>query len=136
MSMVSEFKAFVMRGNVIDMAVGIVIGTAFTAIVKSLVNDVIMPPIGLATGGVRFSQLEWVLKAAGANGKGEVAIHYGLFINTIVTFIIIAFVVFLVVKGINHMQRKKDEDPAAPAAPPEDVVLLTEIRDLLKSKNA
>ncbi len=136
MSMVREFKAFVMRGNVIDMAVGIVIGTAFTAIVKSLVNDVIMPPIGLATAGVRFAQLKWELKAGGANGKGEVAVHYGAFVNTIVTFLIIAVVVFLVVKGINRMQRKKEEQPAAPAAPSEDVVLLREIRDLLKAENS
>jgi large conductance mechanosensitive channel len=131
MGMMSEFKAFAMKGNVIDMAVGIVIGTAFGKIVTSLVNDVIMPPIGMATGGIDFSKLKWVLQAAGADGKGEVAIGYGTFINTIITFIIIAFAIFMVIKGINRMQRKKEE---APAAPPVEVALLTEIRDLLRNR--
>ncbi|HET7358923.1 MAG TPA: large-conductance mechanosensitive channel protein MscL [Rhodanobacteraceae bacterium] len=132
MGMMSEFKAFAMKGNVIDMAVGIVIGTAFGKIVASLVNDVIMPPIGWATGGIDFSKLKWVLQAAGADGKGEVAIGYGTFINTVITFIIIAFAIFLVIKGINRMQRKKEEAP--PAAPPVEVALLTEIRDLLRNR--
>jgi large conductance mechanosensitive channel len=131
MGMMSEFKAFAMKGNVIDMAVGIVIGTAFGKIVTSLVNDVIMPPIGMATGGIDFSKLKWVLQAAGADGKGEVAIGYGTFINTVITFIIIAFAIFMVIKGINRMQRKKEE---APAAPPVEVALLTEIRDLLRNR--
>jgi large conductance mechanosensitive channel len=131
MGMMSEFKAFAMKGNVIDMAVGIVIGTAFGKIVTSLVNDVIMPPIGMATGGIDFSKLKWVLQAAGVDGKGEVAIGYGTFINTIITFIIIAFAIFMVIKGINRMQRKKEE---APAAPPVEVALLTEIRDLLRNR--
>jgi large conductance mechanosensitive channel len=113
------------------MAVGIVIGTAFGKIVTSLVNDVIMPPIGMATGGIDFSKLKWVLQAAGVDGKGEVAIGYGTFINTIITFIIIAFAIFMVIKGINRMQRKKEE---APAAPPVEVALLTEIRDLLRNR--
>lgn len=133
MGMMSEFKEFAVRGNVIDMAVGIVIGGAFGKIVSSLVADVIMPPIGLITGGIDFSKLKWVLQAAGADGKGEVAISYGTFINTIITFIIIAFAIFMVIKGLNKMQRKKEEEPA-PEAPAADVQLLTEIRDLLKSR--
>ncbi|MEZ5460805.1 large-conductance mechanosensitive channel protein MscL [Dokdonella sp.] len=129
MSMMSEFKAFAMRGNVVDLAVGVVIGAAFGKIVTSLVNDVIMPPIGNLIGGVDFSAYKWVLTAAGADGKGEVAIQYGAFINTMIQFTIIAFAIFLVVKAINRMNRKEE---AAPAPPPADVVLLTEIRDLLK----
>ncbi len=129
MSMVSEFKAFVMRGNVIDMAVGIVVGAAFKDVVTSLVDNIIMPPIGWLIGGIKFSHMKWVLKAADAEGKGGVAISYGAFINTVISFIIIAFVIFMLVKAINRMHRKKEE---APAAPPADVALLTEIRDLLK----
>lgn len=132
MGMMSEFKEFAVKGNVIDMAVGIVIGTAFGAIIKSLVSDVIMPPIGLITGGIDFSKLKWVLQAAGADGKGEVAIQYGTFINTIISFILIAFSIFMVIRAMNRMQRKKEQAPAAPAPPPADVQLLTEIRDLLK----
>ncbi|HET7299524.1 MAG TPA: large-conductance mechanosensitive channel protein MscL [Oleiagrimonas sp.] len=131
MGMLSEFKTFVMRGNVIDMAVGIVIGAAFKDVVTSLVNDVIMPPIGWITGGVNFSKMKWVLKAADPDGKGGVAISYGAFINTIITFIIISLVIFLMIKLINKMHKKKEE---APAAPPADVALLTEIRDLLKNR--
>ena len=136
MSMLQEFKTFAMRGNVMDMAVGIVIGGAFGKIVSSLVNDVIMPPIGWLTGGIDFSELKWVIKPADASNPAhkiaEVAINYGSFINTIITFIIIAFAIFMMIKAINRMQRKQDEAPAAPAA---DVVLLTEIRDLLKNKS-
>jgi len=135
MSMFQEFKAFAMRGNVVDMAVGIVIGGAFGKIISSLVADVIMPPIGLITGGVDFSKLKWVLKPADvtdpAHKVAEVAINYGLFINSIITFIIIAFAIFMVIKAMNTVQKKEEEAPAAPAA---DVVLLTEIRDLLKNK--
>lgn len=135
MSMLQEFKTFAMRGNVMDMAVGIVIGGAFGKIVSSLVSDVIMPPIGWITGGIDFSELKWVVKPADnsnpAHKIAEVAINYGSFINTIITFIIIAFAIFLMIKAINHMQRKQDAAPATPAA---DVVLLTEIRDLLKSR--
>ncbi len=131
MSMVSEFKEFVMRGNVIDMAVGIVIGAAFKDVVKSLVDNVIMPPIGWAIGGVNFDSLKWVLKEAGPEGKGGVVISYGAFINTVITFIIISFVIFLMIKAINKLHKKAEE---APAAPPEDVVLLTEIRDLMKNR--
>ncbi|HZX69261.1 MAG TPA: large-conductance mechanosensitive channel protein MscL [Rhodanobacter sp.] len=135
MSMLQEFKAFAMRGNVMDMAVGIVIGAAFGKIVTSLVSDVIMPPIGWLTGGVDFSSLKWVIRPADATDPAhkiaEVAISYGAFINTIITFIIIAFAIFMVIKGMNRLQRKQE---AAPAAPPADVALLTEIRDLLKNK--
>ena len=135
MSMVKEFREFAMRGNVIDMAVGIVIGGAFGKIVTSLVNDVIMPPIGWLTGGVDFSRLKWVIKPADdsdpAHKMAEVAINYGSFINTVITFVIIAFAIFLLVKAINRLHKKEE---AAPAAPPADVALLTEIRDLLKDK--
>ena len=134
MGMMSEFKEFAVKGNVVDMAVGIVIGGAFGVIVKSLVSDVIMPPIGLITGGIDFSKLKVVLKAAGADGKGAVSINYGAFINTVITFIIIAFAIFMVIKGINRMKRKEEAKEEAPAAPAADVVLLTEIRDLLKNK--
>ncbi len=129
MSMMSEFKAFAMRGNVIDLAVGVVIGAAFGKFVTSLVNDVVMPPIGNLIGGIDFSSYKYVLTAAGADGKGEVAILYGSFINTMIQFAIVAFAIFLVVKAINRVSKKEEE---APAAPPADVVLLTEIRDLLK----
>ena len=135
MSMVKEFREFAMRGNVIDMAVGIVIGGAFGKIVTSLVNDVIMPPIGWLTGGVDFSRLKWVIKPADDSDPvhkvAEVAINYGSFINTIITFVIIAFAIFILVKAINRVHKKEE---AAPAAPPADVALLTEIRDLLRDK--
>lgn len=133
MSMLEEFKKFAMRGNVVDLAVGVVIGGAFGKIVSSLVDQVIMPPIGLVTGGIDFSQLKWVLKPADpATKTAEVAIQYGAFINTVITFLIIAFVIFLMVKAINRLSRKEEEKPAAP---PADVVLLTEIRDLLRAKS-
>ncbi|WP_329741222.1 large-conductance mechanosensitive channel protein MscL [Dyella sp. A6] len=135
MGMMKEFKEFAMRGNVLDMAVGIVIGGAFGKIVTSLVNDVIMPPIGMITGGIDFSKMKWVLKPADDSDPkhkiAEVAIHYGSFINTIITFIIVAFAIFILIKAINRLHKKEE---AAPAAPPADVVLLTEIRDLLKNK--
>lgn len=130
MSFFSEFKSFAMRGNVIDLAVGVVIGAAFGKIVTSLVDQMIMPPIGLLIGGVDFSAYKWVLQAAGPDGKGEVAIQFGAFLNTMIQFVIIAFAIFLVVKLMNRVARKHEE---APAAPPPDVVLLTEIRDLLKN---
>ena len=129
MSLFSEFKEFAARGNAIDLAVGVVIGAAFGKIVTSLVDQIIMPPIGLLIGGVDFSAYKWVLKAAGADGKGEVAIQFGAFFNTIIQFTIIAFAIFMVVKLMNTALRKK---AAEPAPPPADVVLLTEIRDLLK----
>lgn len=137
MGMTKEFKEFAMRGNVMDMAVGIVIGGAFGKIVSSLVKDVIMPPIGLALGDVDFTNLSIVLKEAVMQGEEVVAeavtLNYGLFINTIIEFIIIAFAIFMVIKAINNMKRKKEEEPApAPDPGPSETDLLTEIRDLLK----
>jgi large conductance mechanosensitive channel len=132
MSFFSEFKAFAMRGNVIDLAVGVVIGAAFSKIVTSLVDQMIMPPIGMLIGGVDFSAYKWVLQAAGPDGKGEVAIQFGAFLNTMIQFAIVAFAIFLVVKVMNRLIRKEE---AAPAPPPADVALLTEIRDLLKAQN-
>ncbi|MHA6205165.1 large-conductance mechanosensitive channel protein MscL [Dyella soli] len=135
MSMLKEFKEFAMRGSVIDLAVGVVIGGAFGKIVTSLVDQIIMPPIGYITGGIDFSQMKWVLKPADnsdpAHKIAEVAIGYGTFINTLIQFVIIAFAIFLVVKAINKLSRREE---AAPAPPPADVVLLTEIRDLLKTR--
>lgn len=136
--MLKEFKEFALKGNVLDMAVGIIIGAAFGAIVSSLVDDVIMPPIGLLLGGVDFSQLFVVLKGSGdyntiaeAQEAGAVTWNIGLFINAVIKFVIVAFAVFMLVKAFNRVMRKQEEKPAAPAAPPEDVTLLREIRDLL-----
>lgn len=132
--MLKEFREFISRGNVIDLAVGVIIGGAFGAIVKSLTDQVIMPPIGLITGGIDFSQLKIVLKPALA-GKPEVAIAYGAFINTVITFLIISAVIFLLVKGVNALRREQAAEPeAAPAAPTPTEALLTEIRDLLKAR--
>jgi len=131
MSMVKEFKEFALRGNVVDLAVGIIIGIAFGKIVSSLVNDVIMPPIGLLLGGLDFSNLMVTLKAASGT-EPAVSLRYGMFINTVIDFVIVAFVIFLVVKGMNSLKRKQEEKPAAPPEPPKQEVLLTEIRDLLK----
>jgi len=134
MSIVSEFREFIARGNVIDLAVGVIIGGAFGKIVTGLVDQVVMPPIGLITGGVDFAQLKIVLKAADtAAKKPEVAIAYGAFINTVIQFLIIAMVIFLIVKLVNSMKHKAEEVPAAPAAPTPSEALLTEIRDLLKA---
>ena len=133
MSFFSEFKTFAMKGNVVDMATGVVIGAAFGKIVSTLVDGIIMPPIGLLVGGIDFSSIKTVIKAAGADGKGEVAILWGTFLNTLISFAIIAFAIFLVIKAMNRMMKKEEAAPA-PAAPPADVVLLTEIRDLLKAK--
>lgn len=134
MGFMKEFKEFAMRGSVVDLAVGVVIGGAFGKIVTSLVNDVIMPPIGYLTGGIDFAELKYVIEPADeANEVAEVAILYGNFINVIIEFLIIAFCIFLVIKGINSLKRKEEEAPAAPPEPPKEEVLLTEIRDLLKS---
>ena len=137
----AEFKAFAMRGNVIDMAVGVVIGGAFGKITTSIVNDIIMPFISVLTGGINFSDWKWVLKQAvvenGAEVSAEVAVNFGNLIAVILDFIIIAFAVFCMVKAINGLHRKKEEAPAEPPAPPEpsaEEKLLTEIRDLLKEK--
>jgi len=131
MGIIKEFKTFAMRGNVMDMAVGIVIGVAFGKIVTSLVNDVIMPPIGLLMGGVDFSHLAVTLKAA-AGGEPAVALRYGMLINTIIDFLIVVFAIFLVVKGMNALKRKKEEAPPPP--PPVQEMILRDIRDILRSK--
>lgn len=144
MGMVKEFKEFAVKGNVVDMAVGIIIGGAFGTIVKSLVSDVIMPPIGLALGGVDFSDLFVTLKdganAAGpyatlldAQAAGAVTINYGMFVNNVISFVIVAFAVFMLVKSINKLKREEPPAPTPPPAePPEDIKLLREIRDSLK----
>ena len=128
-----EFKKFISKGNVIDMAVGLIMATYFGAIVKSLVNDVIMPPVGLLLGGVDFSALKFVVQEARGETP-EVAIMYGTFINTIITFLIVSFAIFIVVKMYNKAQErfKKEEENTKPATHPQQEVLLTEIRDLLK----
>lgn len=133
MGMIQEFREFAMRGSVVDLAVGVVIGAAFGKIVTALVDKVIMPPIGLLVGGVDFSKLGVVLKEAGVDAAGKevpaVVLAYGEFINAIIQFVIVAFAIFLVVKAINRMNRKPAEAPAAPA---EEVLLLREIRDSLQ----
>ena len=135
MSFISEFKAFAMRGNVIDLAVGVVIGAAFGKIVSSLVDNVIMPPLGVIIGNVDFSDLVIKIGTPVTDAKGVVTggaiIKYGVFLNTIIQFVIVAIAIFLVVKLMNRLTRKQE---AAPAPPPPEVVLLTEIRDLLKAK--
>ncbi|WP_240098262.1 large-conductance mechanosensitive channel protein MscL [Thermomonas flagellata] len=133
MGMLTEFKEFAMRGNVIDLAVGVVIGGAFGKIVSALVDKVIMPPIGLLVGGVDFSKLAITLQAAHMGPEGKeipaVVLGYGEFLNAVVQFVLIAFAIFLLVKAINRLHR---QPPAAPPAPPEEVLLLREIRDALK----
>ena len=129
MGMIQEFKDFALKGNVVDMAVGVVIGGAFGKIVSSLVKDIIMPVVGKATGGVDFSAMKAVIQEADqANGVEEVAIKYGLFINSAIDFVIIAAAIFVAIKAMNSLKKKEEE---APKAPPEDVVLLREIRDSL-----
>lgn len=133
MSMVKEFKAFAMRGNVVDMAVGIVIGAAFGKIVSSFVADVIMPPLGMLLGKVNFSDLAITLKAASGD-VAAVTLAYGKFVQTIVDFVIVAFAIFMVVKAMNSLKKKEEAAPAAPPAPSKEEVLLGEIRDILKQK--
>jgi large conductance mechanosensitive channel len=141
--MLKEFRDFAMRGNVVDMAVGIIVGGAFGVIAKTLVSDILMPPIGLLLGGVDFSNLFLVLKEgaqtaapyatlADAQAAGAVTLNWGVFLNTLVNFVVVAFAIFLVVKAINTAKRQ--EAAAPPAAPPEEVVLLREIRDSLRSR--
>lgn len=137
----SELKTFLLRGNVVDLAVGVIIGGAFGKIVSSLVNDVIMPPIGVLLGGVNFTSLKLILKPAVLNEEGtetvaEVAINYGSFIQTMVDFAIVGIVIFFAIKAINSLQRKKEEEPkpVEEPKPSKEELLLTEIRDLLKSK--
>jgi large conductance mechanosensitive channel len=136
MGMMTEFKEFAMRGNVIDLAVGVVIGGAFGKIVTALVDKVIMPPIGVLIGGVDFSKLAFTLKAASVDAAGKevpaVLLGYGEFLNAILQFLIVAFAIFMVVKGINKMHKPAEAAPAAPPEPAEDVLLLREIRDALK----
>ncbi|MCA9243450.1 MAG: large-conductance mechanosensitive channel protein MscL [Phycisphaerales bacterium] len=133
MGLIKEFKDFAIKGNAVDMAVGIVIGAAFTGVVNSLVADVMMPPLGMVTGGVDFADKLFVLQAK-TDARPEVALTYGKFINTIINFVIVAFALFMVVKAMNTLKRKEEAAPAAPAEPPQDVKLLTEIRDLLKTR--
>ena len=136
MSLLSEFKEFAARGNVVDLAVGVVIGASFGSIVTSLVDQVVMPPIGLLLGRVDFSNLEWVLvpEDPATEAIEKVAIQYGAFINTLIQFLIVAFVVFLVVKAINRMRREQAAEPEAPPAPTPTEALLAEIRDELKRR--
>jgi len=139
--MFEEFKKFAMRGNVMDLAVGVVIGAAFTGIVNSLVKDVIMPPIGWAMNGVDFSDFFLELKGpavatlAEAQKAGAVTINYGLFVNAIINFIVVAIALFLLIRAINRLQTQKPANPADAPPPPDDVVLLREIRDLLKARS-
>ncbi len=134
MSVIKELKDFMMRGNVVDMAVGIIIGGAFGKIVSSLVNDIIMPPIGIVLGGVNFSDLKVVLKEA-IGSTAAVSVNYGIFIQTILDFVIISTAIFFAIKAMNKLQTKKEEIPAAPPAPSKEEQLLSEIRDLLKEQN-
>lgn len=135
MSVIKEFKEFAIRGNVVDMAVGIIIGAAFGKIVSSIVEDVIMPPLGLLMGGVDFSDKIVTLKAATAT-SGAVVLRYGLFINTIINFIIVAFAIFLLIKGINTLKKKEATKPTLPPIPTKEEILLTDIRDILKAGSA
>ena len=139
MSLVKEFKEFISRGNVVDLAVGVIIGGAFGAIVTSLVKDIVMPPIGYLTSGIDFSQLKYaispaVLDAAGKVTKPEVAVTYGVFINTLINFLIVAAVIFFVVKGVNALKRQEAAKPVDPPVPSPEEKLLIEIRDLLAKR--
>lgn len=133
MSIMKEFKAFAMRGNVVDMAVGIIIGGAFGKIVSSLVNDIIMPPIGVLIGGVSFTDLAIIIKAATADSPA-VTINYGNFVQVVFDFLIIAAAIFTLIKVMNSLKKKEEEAPAAPPAPSKEETLLAEIRDILKNK--
>jgi large conductance mechanosensitive channel len=133
MSMIKEFKAFAMRGNVVDMAVGIVIGGAFGKIVSSFVADVIMPPLGMLLGKIDFADLAVTLKRASGD-VAAVTLNYGKFVQTVVDFVIIAFAIFMVIKAMNALKKKEEQAPAAPAAPSKEEALLTEIRDVLKQR--
>ena len=132
MSMMSEFKDFAMRGNVVDMAVGIIIGGAFGKIISSFVNEVLMPPLGMLMGGVNFGDLAFTLKEASGDAAA-VVVGYGSFIQTVIDFVIIAFAIFMAIKAMNSMKKKEEEAPAAPPKPSAEVELLTEIRDNLKN---
>ncbi|MBK5722460.1 large-conductance mechanosensitive channel protein MscL [Dysgonomonas sp. Marseille-P4677] len=134
MSVLKELKDFMMRGNVVDLAVGVIVGGAFGKIVSSLVSDIIMPPIGVVLGGVDFSDLKFVLKDA-IGDAAAVSINYGTFIQTVLDFVIIATAIFFAIKGMNKLQTKKEEAPVTPPAPTKEEQLLSEIRDLLKEQN-
>ena len=135
--MLNEFKEFALRGNIVDMAVGIIIGAAFSTIVKSLVDDIIMPPIGVLTGGVDFSSIFVALNGehydslAAARQAGAPTVNIGLFINNVISFLIVAFVLFMAIKGMNRLRRKQEEEPQSEPPPSREVELLTEIRDVL-----
>ena len=133
MSMMSEFKSFAVKGNVMDMAVGIIMGGAFGKIVASFVNDVLMPPIGMMLGGVDFTSLALTLKKATPDAEA-VMLKYGAFVQTVVDFLIIAFAIFMMVRWMNRLKKKEEAAPAAPPKPSNEEVLLTEIRDLLRNK--
>lgn len=133
MGMIKEFKEFAVKGNMVDMAVGIIIGAAFGKVVSSLVKDVLMPPLGILIGGVDFSDLVVNLRAA-ADGVAAVTMNYGVFIQTVVDFVIVAFAIFMVIKAINTLKRREEAAPPAPPEPTTEEVLLTEIRDLLKTR--
>jgi len=140
MSLLTEFKKFAVRGNVVDLAVGVIIGTSFTGIITSLVNDVLMPPVGLALGGVDFSNFFLVLKGdpsvetlAAAKAAKDVTLNYGLFINAVINFVIVAFILFLLLRQLNKLLAPPPA-PEVPAPPPEEVLLLRDIRDSLKSR--
>lgn len=133
--MIKEFKEFAMRGSVMDLAIGVIIGAAFGKIVTSLVDDILMPPIGYISGGIDFSNMRWVIEPGDeANNITEVAVRYGNFINTVIQFLIVAFCIFLVVKGINSLKREKAAAPEVPPAPTKEEVLLTEIRDAIRGQ--
>lgn len=136
MKIIQEFKQFAIKGNMVDMAVGIIIGGAFGKIISSLVNDVIMPPLGLLLGGVNFTDLKLNLKAAGIDEAGNaieaVTLNYGMFIQTFIDFLIIAFAIFMMIRAMNKMKKKEEEAPTLPPDPTKEEKLLTEIRDLLK----
>ncbi len=133
MKIIQEFKSFAMKGNVVDMAVGIIIGAAFGKIVSSMVNDIIMPPLGLLIGGVNFTDLKFVMKAA-TETNPAVTLNYGNFLQVIFDFMIVAFAVFMVIKAINAAKQKQEATPPAPPAPSKEEILLTEIRDILRNK--
>ncbi len=138
--MLKEFKTFISKGNVLDMAIGLIMATYFGAIVKSMVDDLLMPIIGNLIGGIDFKEMKWIISEAIINNEGvetaqEVAFRYGNFINTIITFIIVSFTVFMVGKAYNKTKKKKEEAPAPEPEPTKEEILLTEIRDLLKNRN-
>jgi large conductance mechanosensitive channel len=140
--MLQEFKEFALRGNVVDMAVGIIIGAAFSTIVRSLVDDIVMPPLGVVTGGVDFSNMFVALNGqhypslAAAKQAGAPTLNFGVFINNVISFLIVAFALFLVIKAMNQLRRKQEEEPAKEPPPPRELQLLTEIRDALVKPKA